>query len=218
MITETDLQLTLRAHALSLVVATTGVTSLAATATGYTRAAGSFLADGLSPGMEITPAGFTTTTRQTITAVSALTLTASGTRTVEVAAGGRSIVATLPSRWAWEGNGFTPTAGVPWVQEQFVGGPSRQVTIGEFGDIEKRPTYVLIVHTPINTGLAARRYADAILRGFPPGLELAAPGGDELHVRAASAAPYAGRLVPTEPGFQGVVVTVPLWIQTANII
>jgi hypothetical protein len=52
--------LALRGRVLTLSVATTGTTSLAATATGYTRAAGSFVTDGFKPGMEVLAAGFAT--------------------------------------------------------------------------------------------------------------------------------------------------------------
>ena len=43
---------------LSTVVATTGAIALSATASGYHRAAGSFLDDQFAIGMEITPSGF----------------------------------------------------------------------------------------------------------------------------------------------------------------
>ena len=52
--------LALRGRALTLSVATTGSTSLSATTTGYARAAGSFITDGLVVGAEITASGFTT--------------------------------------------------------------------------------------------------------------------------------------------------------------
>ncbi len=216
MIAETSLELALRAHALSLVVATTGSVSLAATATGYTRSSGSFIADGLAPGMEFIPAGFTTTTPQTITAVSALAITASGTRTAQAAASGRSLTVKLPSRWAWEGITFNPTAGVPWVQEAFIGGPNFLRSAVIDGSMEQRGQYVLTVHAPIGTALTARLYADAIVRGFRPGLTLAITGGDVLRIRAAPNAPSAGQLRPTEPGFQGVTASIPFWLLALN--
>jgi Domain of unknown function (DUF4397) len=77
---------------------TTGSTSLSATATGYARAAGSFLTNGFKIGQQITASGFTNAAnngRSTITAVTATTLTVTkSTPTVdEAAATGRTIIA-----------------------------------------------------------------------------------------------------------------------------
>ena len=77
---------------------TTGSTSLSATATGYERAAGSFLTSGFKVGQQITASGFTTAAnngRSTITAVTAttLTVTKSTPPVAEAAATGRTIIA-----------------------------------------------------------------------------------------------------------------------------
>jgi hypothetical protein len=77
-IDEIAMQLALRDWAKTLVVATTGVLALAATASGYTRTTGSFVDDGFWPGMEITPAGFIANAPRVITDVSALVITVSG--------------------------------------------------------------------------------------------------------------------------------------------
>ena len=72
--------LALRARAEGLVVCTTGVMALAATTSGYTRASGSFVADGFAIGQEIVPASFATNTPRVVKAVSALTLTTTATK------------------------------------------------------------------------------------------------------------------------------------------
>jgi hypothetical protein len=76
--------------------ATTGATSLSATATGYARAAGSFVTNGFRVGQTITASGFTNAAnngRAVITAVTAtaLTVTKTGGTVAEAAAANRTI-------------------------------------------------------------------------------------------------------------------------------
>ena len=81
MISNSAVLLALRNRALSLVVATTGSVSLSATATGYARAAGSFVTDGFKVGMDLTATGFTTPGNNgahVLMAVTALTLSCLG--------------------------------------------------------------------------------------------------------------------------------------------
>jgi hypothetical protein len=204
-----------------LYAAATGLTTLAATATGWTRAAGSFLADGFDLGMEATPAGFGTNTRRVIRSVSALEIKVDGADAtpvpVEAAGAGRSLSALLPSRRAWENIEFKPTVWAPSVEEQYLPGPSSQETLGPGGDLEHRPTVVYIIRVPANTGLSGARYADAFLRHLPPRLKLPLPDGNTLMVRGDHA-PYQGQLLPAEPGFAAIPVTVPCRLRTANII
>lgn len=217
MISEVAMQLALRAKALTLSVATTGVMSLSATSTGYARTTGSFLDDGFAPGMEVTPAGFSANTPRVITAVSALALTVSGAVTPQVAAGGRSLTVGLPSSRAWENVAFQPTAGVPWVREEFIPGPSQQITIGPFGELEATPMYALYVNVPAETGLTGKRYVDALRVLFAPRTEIPLSTGDTLRVRADTG-PYAGPLQQSQPGFAVQPLTIPLRLRTPNSI
>ena len=76
-------------------VFTTGTTSLSATATGYARAAGSFITDGFLVGTPITVTGFGTVGNNgtaTVTAVTATALTVDRVLIPEAAAAGRLIV------------------------------------------------------------------------------------------------------------------------------
>jgi hypothetical protein len=210
-------QFALRQLLATLSVATTGTLSLEATATGYVRTVGSFLTDGFDLGMEITPAGFATNTARIVTGVSALTITVSGAVTPEVAAGGRSLTVGLPASRAWENIHFEPTARVPWVREEYLPGPTAQVTLGPNGEIEALPQYVVHVNVANETGLTASRYADALMRLFAPRTALALANGDVLRVRSDTG-PYAGQTQQSQPGFSVKPVTFPLRIRTANSI
>lgn len=211
------MQLAMRARARTLSVATTGLIALSATATGYARAGGDFQADGFWPGMEITPAGFATNVPRVITDVSALELTVSGSVTPEVAAGGRSLTVGLPSQQAWENVAFQPTAGVPWVREEFLPGPTAQVTLGPLGELEATPMYALYVNVPAETGLTVKRYVNALRALFAPRTAIALANGDVLRVRSDTG-PYAGQLQQSQPGFAVQPLTIPLRIRSFNLI
>ena len=181
----------LRTRLLTLSVCTTGSVTLSATATGYARTTGSFLSDGFAAGMEITPTGFTANTVATVTGVTALTLTTAA-RAVETAAAGRTLACLLPVGRAWENAAFTPTTGAPWIEEDYLPGPAQQIPLGQYGDVETLPQYVVKVYAAPGTGLGAlHRYGDAILNLFPPRQTLTLSTGDVLRVRI-NPAPYRG--------------------------
>jgi hypothetical protein len=211
------MQLALRSKLAALLVATTGVMSLSATSTGYARTTGSFVTDGFAVGMEVTPAGFATNTPRVITAVTALALTVSGAVTPETAAGSRSLTVGLPVSRAWENVAFQPTAGVPWVREEFLPGPTTQVTIGPNGELEALPQYAIYVNVKDDTGLTAKRYVNALRVLFAPRTEMQLTNGDWLRVRADTG-PYAGQLQQSQPGFATQPLTIPLRLRTPNII
>lgn len=218
MIDEVEVQLALRSLLMTLQVATTGTIALAATSTGYTRASGSFLTDGFAPGMEVTPAGFSSNTPRVITAVSALAMTVNSTSVpVQSSAGGRSLTVGLPSHRAWENIFFQPTAGVPWVREEFIPGPTQQITLGPYGELEDTPMYAIYVNVAAETGLTAKRYVTAIRRLFAPRTEITLPSGDPLRVRADTG-PYAGQLLQSAPGFAVQPITIPLRLRSPNLI
>lgn len=217
MIDEVAMQLAMRAKALTLSVATTGLVSLSATPNGYARVTGSFLTDGFYPGMEVTPAGFATNLPRVITYVTALALTVLGSVTAEGAAGGRSLTVGLPSQRAWENVAFEPTAGVPWVQEQYLPGPSAQVTLGPNGELELTPMYALFVNLPAETGLTVKRYVNALRVLFAPRTAITLANGDVLRVRSDTG-PYAGQLQQSQPGFAVQPLTIPFRLRTNNAI
>jgi hypothetical protein len=214
-ISEVEMQLALRSKALTLTVSTTGAMSLSATTSGYTRTTGSFLADGFAPGMEVIPAGFASSTPRVITAVSALSMTVNATLAAQAAAGGRSLTVGLPSSRAWENVAFQPTAGIPWVREEFLPGPTSQETMGPLGELEATPMYSLYVNVAAETGLTAKRYVDALRVLFAPRTPITLANGDTLRVRADTG-PYAGQLQQSTPGFATQPLTIPLRLRSPN--
>lgn len=119
MISKRAARIGLQTRVLGTVIATTGSTTLAATATGYTRASGSFLDDGFLIGMEATPAGFAANGRSVIRDVSASEIVIAGARAVEVASGSRSLTAYLPARRAHDST-LDPIAGQSSLRTEFV--------------------------------------------------------------------------------------------------
>jgi hypothetical protein len=169
--------------------------------------------------MEVSGSGFAASANnavKTITAVSALAITCSGTTTE--AAGTRTLTVALPGDRAWEGLEFEPTQGDPWVDEQYLPGPMRRETLGATAQLEVLPQYVLRVYVPAGKGAdAARLYADKLLTLFAPSTVMTLASGDTLRVRG-DLAPYAGQLIQTGPGWSVIPVTVPLRMRTTNSI
>lgn len=213
--------LALRARLETLVVATTGTTTLGADADGFTRSAGSFVDDGFRVGMEVVPSGFTDNTPGIIESVSDLALGIRDGRTVEVAASGRSLTVGLPVGRAWENVNYVPTPGEWYVDEDYLPGPGSVETFGGTGgDMQVEPMYVLTLNGMSGDGAGALyRVATAILHLFPPRLALPVATGDVLRVRS-DVAPTRGqlRLDPVNPARALVTVTIPLWMRTANTI
>lgn len=206
-----------RNRLLSLALATTGSTTLAATATGYSRAAGSFVTDGFVVGQEVTPAGFTQTTPAVLDAVSALTLTVRGGRDVEASGAGRTLSVGLPAFREWENVQLKPDGNRWRVKESYLPGPASQITLGSGGEIEGEPMYVVTLYGIQNTGPSAlNKMADAVLALFPPRYPLSLSNGDVVRVRSDEA-PYAGQITHSDiPGLAAVLVTIPLRIRSAN--
>lgn len=214
-------QLAIRARAITLAVCTTGSSSLSATATGFARSAGSFKTDGFAAGMELVATGFSASnnTAKVIAEVTDLAITVDGSCEVQSEAPARTLSVALPSKRAWENSDFTPVAGIPFVEEDYLPGPSPSLeTTGPRGEIELFPSYVLRVSVPENTGiLASARYAQELLDLFPPGLAIALSNGDTLRVRTDQG-PYPGQRQPSRPGFSVMPVTIPFWLRTFNSI
>ncbi len=224
MIDHTSLQLAARARALTLQVCTTGLVTLSATSTGFARTAGSFVTDGFAVGMELLAAGFGVSgnnTRFTITAVTALAITCAdpvnGSPTAEAAAAGRSLTVGMPGDFAFEDIDFTPTTGRPYAEESYQPGPAiNQQTLGPNGTINAYPLYLVRFYAPAGTGLhALTKPADALITLFAPRTPLTLTNGDVARVRT-DVGPSRGPIREEKPGWAVVLVSIPLWLQTAN--
>lgn len=219
MIDHYAIQLAARARLMGLVVCTSGATTLGASAKTFTRSAGSFLDDGFSGGMEVHGVGFSSANNEpaVIERVEALALTVTRNLSDQSAAADRQLVVSLPSQRRWENKELKPTAGVPYVREQYIPGPSNQRGAGEGGMLELWPMYAVHVCVPEDTGMGApARYADAVLNLFPHRLAIPV-GADTLRVRTDTG-PYSGQKMPGEPGWTTIPVTIPFRLMTANSI
>ena len=208
--------LALRAHAFGTTIATTGTMTLEASATQYIRGSGSFLTDGFAVGMEVTPVGFPQTSVGRITAVTALTMTINGGRTVATSAGSRSLTAYLPAMRGYENVSITPVADTPYVTEEYLPGGGTTLTVGaNSATLEALPIYVLTLFAPQNTGLGAlRRSLDALLERFAPGTPLTV-GSDVLRVRS-DVIPSATAIRQLESGWAFSQLSISLSLFTAN--
>lgn len=212
----TETRLALRTRLLTLSVATTGSATLAATATGYTRAAGSFVTDGFLPGMEILPAGFTTNTPQVIKSVAALTITTRGAPAVEDAASSRSLTCGLPSIRGWDNQRVSLLADRWAMEEGFLFQPQQMHSIaGANGIVERRGLYVIRLYGVQGPGVAAlSEVADSILALFTPETTMTA-GSETVRVRG-NPGPYLSDFLPEPPGWIALVITIPWWMLATN--
>lgn len=223
-IDKTAAHLALRARAVSVSVATTGSTSIAATATGYTRAAGSFVTDGFAVGMEILASGFGTSANngyKIVVAVSALSMTVASltTMAIEAAGGNETLVCSLPEGRAFDNVAFDPTSytGRPFVEEDFV--PATKGLMGQRngGLVIETGLYVIKLYGLADKGVAAiRKTMDALEVLFAPGTALTA-GSHTVRVRT-DVAPYQGQILPQGDGRSLCVLTVPWEAYSTNAI
>lgn len=210
----------LRTALLSLEFATTGVTTLGAIATGFTRTSGSFIADGFASGMEITPFGFASTTPLVISRVEDLRLTVDTPIATQAAAANRRLVAELPAVRGWVDWPIEPVVGRPYIEEDYLFGPSEQPGVGPYSTVIGEPVYVVRFYVPSGVGfLASAKYVGAMLRHFAPGKAMALASGGVVRVRT-NPAPFAGQtLTRTDaPRWSQNPVTVPLRLSALNTI
>lgn len=219
MINHRQILLALRAQAVAMIAAAADTDPIAATSTGYSRMTGSFVDDGFAMGMEMNASGFIIPANnglKTIAAVNDLTITCDGTGAEAADVG--TLVVGFPALRAWENTKFDPPISRWYIEEDYMGGPARQITVGERGEIEGLPMYVVKVYCPSTIGSDAPFIvADGLLESFAPRRELPLSNGDVVRVRT-DVAPYRGQVQAAGPGRAVVVVTIPLRIRSLNII
>lgn len=234
---DTDLgTTTLRNRMRTLAVCTTGAIDLSATATGYARAAGSFLTDGFRDGMELLAAGFPITGNngyRVIESVSALNLItksdsarypSEGTGlipqpTAEAAGAGRTLSVGLPQGQALDNKTFSPKSGRPYIEEDFVPGGHALVGYPSQGSRnEENGAYVIKYYGLEGKGEGGiRRPVDALKRLFAPGTVLALGDGSVIRM-SRDIAVVSGQILPQGNGWAVCVVTVPWRADTTNVI
>ena len=220
MIDNTVTQLAFRARAATLSVATTGSTTLSASATGYARAAGSFVADGFVVGMELAASGFTVAGNNgphVIASVTALALSCTGCA-IDGAAVGRTITVGLPGILADENLTISPDPTRPYLEEDYAPATNRGVTFPlQGGVVEETGLYVLKWYGLANTGIASiRKGVDALKALFAPGTTIAS-GPNTVYVRS-DVGPWSSQLLPQGNGFTVCTLTVPWRARTSNTI
>lgn len=218
MIDSNAVMLALRNRARSLVVATTGVVTLSATATGYARTTGSFVDDGFVEGEEVVPAGFAANTPRVITNVQPLTLTTSTAPAVEAAAGGRSLTVGLPLIRSFENKAVSKVVGRPYVDENFVPGTHALLTApAQSGIVEETGLYVLTFFGVENTGhLGIRKPLDALKALFAPGTVIPA-GSASVRVRGDTST-QVGQIIPQGNGWAACQIRIPWQAFTNNVV
>jgi len=215
----TDVDLAFRARCEALVVATTGVTTLSATATGYARASGSFVDDGFAVGMEVAPDGFPETSVGTILRVEPLRLTIYKGRTAAAAAGSRSLTAGLPALRIWDNRQGSPDPMINYVEGEFMTQPGLLLSApADGGTREDRGLYVLRWYGVSDFGaLGLRRCVDALMERFTPHTTFAAGATDVVRIRG-DATPDASRITQRPSGHALVTLTFPWRVYRRNVI
>lgn len=193
--------LALRNRALTLLVAETNAAhALAATTNGYTRATGSFLTEGFIEGQELVPSGFAANPADVVESVTALELRTVGSRSAEVAAGGRQLKSGMPATFVLENRAMNRKQGRPYVVEEFSPSTAQQITSPPNGGVVEETGqyfltwYGLTTVGPIRAvGVAALRAGVEKLRKlFAPGTKMSADGG--YVVVRGSPAPQSGQV------------------------
>lgn len=212
--------LAFRARLATVVVCTSGLTTLSATATGYARTAGSFVTDGFAVGMEVTPAGFASAAPRLVTAVTGLTLTVGGPTGPQGAAAGRSLAVRLPAFVVYEnGPPFAPTQGRHYVELQMLEQPSVLRSFPAAGGTrEDVGLYVVRWYGVAGYGrLGLSRCTDAVKALFAPGTTFATADGSVVRVRGDTG-PSVSQLQSRPAGFALLAVTIPWRRYVANAV
>lgn len=219
MINQRLLNAAIRTRAITLVAATTGSTTLEATATGYARSTGSFVTDKFFVGMEVTPTGFAQTTPGVITAVTALALTINGGRTVQSAGAGRSLVSGLPTLRIYDNRKGAPTALVPYVTNELEQGATKVFTLPtKRGRLQEEWSSFWTLYGIAGTGdEAILATVDALKALFASGTVLSLSDGSNVYL-PGDVAPKNGQILPVDGGWARCMVTLHLRGSTRNAV
>lgn len=178
-------RLALRAKLKTLVIASSAG-NIAAVATGFTRASGSFITEGFYPGFEVTQLGFPKNITTLITDVSDLAIKTADAPTVAGAAIGQTLSSLLPvyRRWGKNLRSDTPPTDRPYILETYQPAPSVLLGQAVGGTIEKNALYIVQWFGLPNLGDESLTVpAEAIIALFAHPLQLPLATGQNVRVR-----------------------------------
>lgn len=217
---------------LSTVVASHNAVNIAASATAYTRASGSWITDGYLVGMEIVASGFTNTGNNGQGVISELSATVmtigraynvstsyavtDRTMVTEGSASGRTISATIPAMRRWDNTKLTPVAGIPYIEEEFVPATNRNRTVPAATAFnEDTGVYFVKWFGLSDTGESIRVCADAVLAEFAPGTPLTLSDGTTLRI-PVDLGPKAGQVTRVDGGWSYSQIELPYIGESIN--
>ncbi len=200
----------------TLVVATTGSTTLAATPQGFTRTSGSFVTENFAAGQEVLPAGFPVSlnVRKIIESVTATQVTiAGGLASSAVAASGRTLTVGPPQDIRLEGTQtpVTPSPGTRpyWLEQRIPTGRRLYTFPAAGGDLVESGLYVVTPFALANKGIKALELeVQAILRLFTPGTVLLVGTSNAVRIDG-DPGPLEGQFIATETGYESCQISIP---------
>ena len=169
-----DLRSAFRQRLLTLELASLTAMTLSASGSAISDS-GSGLAI-FAPGDEVEVTGFTEVTNNgvfMVRAAAAGSITLDRALTTEIAGNSVTIAALLPELRAWEGRGFSPIIGRPYLSETMLPIYSESRATGSAGTQAHKITESVVLYYPAGRGtMAIERMAGAILEHFKPGTPL----------------------------------------------
>lgn len=205
----------LRARLVGTVVAFTGTMALSATAIGYVRTNGSFVTDGFTVGMEVTPTGFASGAVEVVTDVQPLTLTVSTAHAVQASASGRALSAKMPQRRAFDGQPLEILPDRLALREEYVPAPADTITTSPRGGLTNESGfYVVTLFAPVAVAeWVLDAMGHALKRRFAGGTVIAA--GDVAMRCTQRPGVSLGQILPYDtPGVAFRTVRIPWTAQT----
>lgn len=173
---EAALRAALETHLAETVVATTGPRSdLGATAAGYGRAAGSFVADGFRVGDTVRPVGFADGRQGIVLALSDAVLVVDRAVVAEAAGPQRALEVVFPERRRFEGQPFVRPRDKPWLRASLRPAQAVPVAFGAGGVLRQEGSFVVELFEPADAGRGLarlERLAAALRQRFAYGLRL----------------------------------------------
>lgn len=115
---------------------------------------------------------------------------------------------------AFENKDFTPTSGVPYIEEEFLPQPGFLPGLSR-GPAVSFGIYIVKWYGLNNTGEGdIGDGVDAILAAFPPGFTFAQlANGDSIRVRG-NPAPSSGKIMPQTDGWAVCTISIPFRVQS----